>query len=139
MELANSNANLKRALSVAFNTGDGHKMAMQVGAVMELAPHAPMAHMFHVMGTDAFLRINKFGERYENEDVDTQSIANQCLQQGGYWVVFDASRQKDVAGMGIGFRRLSSLVVPPAFPGIFLNFEGFAITSCVAYKHLFIP
>jgi len=106
MELAGSNANLKRALGVAFNTGDGHKMAMQMGAVMELAPHAPMAHMFHAMGTDAFLRINKLGERYENEDVDTQSIANQCLQQGGYWVVFDAGWQDDVSKMGVGFRRI---------------------------------
>ena len=106
MQMANSNANLKRVLGVAFNTGDGHKMAMQMGAVMELAPHAPMAHMFHVMGTDAFLRINKYGERYENEDVDTQSIANQCLQQGGYWVVFDEGWKKDVSKMGIGFRRI---------------------------------
>jgi fumarate reductase flavoprotein subunit len=104
--LANSNANLKRLLGVANNTGDGHVMAMQVGAMMELGPHAPMAHMFHVMGTDAFLRVNKFGERYENEDVDTQSIANQCLQQGGYWVVFDESWPEDVPNMGIGFRRI---------------------------------
>jgi fumarate reductase flavoprotein subunit len=105
-DLANSKANLKRALSVPFNTGDGHRMAMQMGAVMELAPHAPMAHMFHAMGTDAFLRVNKFGERYENEDVDTQSIANQCLQQGGYWVVFDESWPEDVPKMGVGFQRV---------------------------------
>lgn len=105
-DLANSKANLKRALDVPFNTGDGHRMAMQMGAVMELGPHAPMAHMFHVMGTDAFLRVNKFGERYENEDVDTQSIANQCLQQGGYWVVFDESWPEDVPKMGVGFQRV---------------------------------
>jgi fumarate reductase flavoprotein subunit len=105
-DLANSKANLKRALDVPFNTGDGHRMAMQMGAVMELGPHAPMAHMFHVMGTDAFLRVNKFGERYENEDVDTQSIANQCLQQGGYWVVFDESWPEDVPKMGVGFQKV---------------------------------
>lgn len=104
--MAASKANLKRVLGVPWNTGDGHRMAMQMGAVMELAPHAPMAHMFHVLGTDAFLRVNKFGERYENEDVDTQSLANQCLQQGGYWVVFDASWPEDVPKMGIGFRRI---------------------------------
>lgn len=105
-DLANSKANLKRSLGVPFNTGDGHRMAMQMGAVMELAPHAPMSHMFHVMGTDAFLRVNKSGERYENEDVDTQSLANQCLQQGGYWVVFDESWPEDVEKMGLGFRRI---------------------------------
>jgi fumarate reductase flavoprotein subunit len=105
-DLANSKANLKRALDVPFNTGDGHRMAMQMGAVMELGPHAPMAHMFHAMGTDAFLRVNKFGKRYENEDVDTQSIANQCLQQGGYWVVFDESWPEDVPKMGVGFQRV---------------------------------
>jgi fumarate reductase flavoprotein subunit len=105
-DLANSKANLKRTLNVPFNTGDGHRMAMQMGAVMELGPHAPMAHMFHVMGTDAFLRVNKFGERYENEDVDTQSIANQCLQQNGYWVIFDESWPEDIPQMGLGFRRI---------------------------------
>lgn len=105
-ELAASRANLKRVLGVAHNTGDGHRMAMRMGAVMELAPHAPMAHMFHVMGTDAFLRVNRYGDRYENEDVDTQSLANQCVQQGGYWVVFDAGWPEDVAKMGLGFRRI---------------------------------
>jgi fumarate reductase flavoprotein subunit len=104
--LAASRANLKRVLGVAHNTGDGHRMAMRMGAVMELGPHAPMAHMFHVMGTDAFLRVNRYGERYENEDVDTQSLANQCLQQGGYWVVFDAGWPEDVPKMGLGFRRV---------------------------------
>ena len=67
MAPADANASLKRALCVPFNTGDGREMTMQMGAVMKFAPHAPMAHMFHVMGTDAFLHVNKFEERFENE------------------------------------------------------------------------
>ena len=90
----------------AVNTGDGHLMAMQIGAVMELAPHAPMSHMSGAMGTDAFLRVNKYGERYGNEDVEAQNLANQCLQVGGFWTVFDDSWQEDVTKMGPGFFRI---------------------------------
>jgi fumarate reductase flavoprotein subunit len=93
-------------LPKAVNTGDGHIMAMQIGAVMELPPHAPMAHMSGAMGTDAFLRVNKYGERFGNEDVETQSLANQCLQQGGFWTVFDDSWEEDVPKMGPGFFRI---------------------------------
>jgi fumarate reductase flavoprotein subunit len=100
-----SNA-LESAMPKPVNTGDGHLMAMQIGAVMELAPHAPMAHMSGAMGSDAFLRVNKFAERFGNEDVEAQSLANQCLQQGGFWTVFDASWEEDVPKMGPGFFRI---------------------------------
>jgi fumarate reductase flavoprotein subunit len=93
-------------LPKAVNTGDGHLMAMQIGAVMEPPPHAPMAHMSGVMGADAFLRVNKYGERFGNEDVEAQSLANQCLQQGGFWTVFDDSWEEDAPKMGPGFFRI---------------------------------
>ena len=96
----------RNMLPKAVNTGDGHIMAMQIGAVMELSPHAPMAHMSGAMGTDAFLRVNKYGEQFGNEDAETQSLANQCLQQGGFWTVFDDSWEEDVPKMGPGFFRI---------------------------------
>ncbi|NPV07261.1 MAG: FAD-dependent oxidoreductase [Anaerolineae bacterium] len=91
---------------VRTSTGDGHKMAMWVGAVMEELPHCPMSHLFHAMGTDAFLQVNKWGKRFYNEDADTESIANQYYEQGGAWVVFDSSWEEDVEKMGPGFFRI---------------------------------
>lgn len=91
---------------VRTSTGDGHQMAMWIGAVMENPPHAPMSHMFHVMGTDAFLLVNKHGKRFYNEDSDTESMANQTYEQGGAWVVFDGSWEEDVLHMGPGFKRV---------------------------------
>jgi len=91
---------------VATSTGDGHKMAMWAGAVMEQLPHCPMSHLFHAMGTDAFLQVNSQGKRFYNEDADTESIANQYFEQGGAWVVFDSSWEEDVEKMGAGFFRI---------------------------------
>jgi len=91
---------------VRTSMGEGHQMAMWIGAVMENPPHAPMSHMFHVMGTDAFLLVNKHGRRFYNEDADTESMANQTFEQGGAWVVFDDSWEEDVTRMGPGFKRV---------------------------------
>jgi fumarate reductase flavoprotein subunit len=91
---------------VSTSMGEGHQMAMWVGAVMENPPHAPMSHTFHVMGTDAFLQVNRFGKRFYNEDSDTESMANQAYEQGGVWVVFDDSWEEDVKHMGPGFKRV---------------------------------
>jgi fumarate reductase flavoprotein subunit len=38
--------------------------------------------------------------------VEAQSLANQCLQQGGFWTVFDDSWEEDVPKMGPGFFRI---------------------------------
>ncbi|HPW17865.1 MAG TPA: FAD-dependent oxidoreductase [Candidatus Aminicenantes bacterium] len=91
---------------LSTSMGEGHQMAMWIGAVMENPPHAPMSHMFHVMGTDAFLMVNRFGRRFYNEDSDTESMANQTYEQGGAWVVFDDSWEEDVPRMGPGFKRV---------------------------------
>jgi fumarate reductase flavoprotein subunit len=85
--------------------GEGHQMGMWIGGVMQKETHAPMTHMFTSMGTDAFLMVNKKGERFHNEDVDTQSLGNQCEVQGGLWVVVDSSWTEDVEKMGAGFFR----------------------------------
>jgi fumarate reductase flavoprotein subunit len=88
-----------------INVGDGHQMAMQVGAVMEPAPHAPMAHAtVGPSGANAFLRVNIYGERFENEDVPAQSSANSLVRQPGkrVWQVFDSKWEKELALMGVG-------------------------------------
>jgi fumarate reductase flavoprotein subunit len=88
-----------------LNVGDGHQMAMLIGAVMEPAPHAPMSHAtVGASGANAFLRVNLDGERYENEDVPTQSSANSLVRQPGkkVWQVFDDNWESDLPKMGVG-------------------------------------
>jgi fumarate reductase flavoprotein subunit len=80
-------------------------MAMQIGAVMEPGPHAPMDHAsVGPAGANAFLRVNILGERYENEDVPAQSQANSLARQPGkmVWQVFDSKWETEIARMGMG-------------------------------------
>jgi len=88
-----------------LNTGDGHQMALRVGAVMESSPHAPMSHItLGPLGNDPFLKVNTEGVRYENEDVPGQSIANSVSRQPGKkaWQIFDDKWTQEVGRMGIG-------------------------------------
>jgi len=91
-----------------LNVGDGHLMAMWIGAVMEPGPHAPMSHAsLGPAGSTPFLRVNTEGLRYENEDVPGQSIANSLTRQPGkkVWQVFDEKWEKELPRMGIGLGR----------------------------------
>ncbi len=77
---------------VGVNTGDGHKMALWVGAAMQKAePHAPMIHTQLGANSYCFLHVNKYGKRYSNEDATPQLICNaKSLQPDGIaWVVYD--------------------------------------------------
>jgi len=88
-----------------LNVGDGHQMAMLIGAVMEPPPHAPMSHAtVGASGANAFLRVNLDGERYENEDVPAQSSANSIARQPGkkVWQIFDDNWESDLPKMGVG-------------------------------------
>lgn len=76
------------------NTGDGQRMGMWAGAVMDNHPHAPMTHhMGGVVGTSDFLLLNKFGERFVNEDCPGQQLDNQIRLQPGevVWQFFDSN------------------------------------------------
>ena len=88
-----------------LNVGDGHRMAMWIGAVMEPGPHAPVAHAtVGPMGNSAHLRVNIEGKRYENEDVPGQSIANALVKQPGkkVWQVCDSKWPEELPNMGRG-------------------------------------
>ncbi len=88
-----------------LNVGDGHQMAMLIGAVMEEGFGAPMSHAtVPVTGANAFLRVNTLGERYENEDVPAQSQANSLVRQPGkkVWQIFDAKWENELSLMGFG-------------------------------------
>jgi fumarate reductase flavoprotein subunit len=90
-----------------LNTGDGHQMVMRIGGVMESSPPAPMSHgTIGPLNNNAFLHVNILGERYENEDVSANAIANSLGQQPGNkaWQVFDSrwEEQIPISGVGLG-------------------------------------
>lgn len=94
----------------AVNTGDGHRMGLWAGAAMqEEEPHTPMVHNLGAgpLTSHPFLRINKLGERYENEDVPIPLMANAIQLQPGNisWTIFDSTFAEDVPHLGVGFSR----------------------------------
>lgn len=83
-------------IAIETSNGDGHKMAIWAGGVMEPAPHAHMDHTFADMmgiGNTTTLSLNAKGERYANEDCDGQSLTNQIVRQPAKcaYQIFDAS------------------------------------------------
>ncbi|MCX6029990.1 MAG: FAD-dependent oxidoreductase [Chloroflexi bacterium] len=103
-----------RALNVTVNsylppltTGDGHKMALWIGAVMDDAGHCPLLFDGGMPGTiiplalarQPFLNVNLAGERYMNEDAPYGYIANADLLQPGHvkWTVWDGKAEADAA------------------------------------------
>ncbi len=93
----------------AINTGDGHKMGLWVGGLMQDGPHAPM---IHTLGGGTFsgnpvLRVNGLGERYENEDVPNPYICNSRIRQPGNvaYAIFDSNYAEYIPNTLPGFAR----------------------------------
>lgn len=56
------------------NKGELHKQAMWIGAEMQKSePHATVTHLDFGAASYGFLHVNGLGERFKNEDVNTQS------------------------------------------------------------------
>lgn len=75
------------------NTGDCHIMAMRVGGAMQkLEDHAATVHLEAGAASYGFLHVNALGERFKNEDVNTQSksCTKELQPQGIAWTVYDA-------------------------------------------------
>jgi fumarate reductase flavoprotein subunit len=91
------------------STGDGHMMAMWIGAVMEPGPHIPMIHgPAGPLLSSAFLQVNLMGERFQNEDVPIQSNVNAVERQPGKvaWQVFDSKYPEELPYHGIGLGKI---------------------------------
>ncbi len=75
------------------NTGDAHIMAMNIGAAMQKAnPHACVIHLEAGAMSYSFLHVNALGNRFMNEDVNTQSKSCGKLfePKGGVaWTIYD--------------------------------------------------
>jgi len=94
---------------IPTSTGDGHVMAMWIGAVMEPGPHMPMIHgPAGPLLSSAFLQVNLMGERFQNEDVPIQSNVNAVERQPGKvaWQVFDSKYPEELPYHGIGLGKI---------------------------------
>ena len=97
------------------NTGDGHRMGLWAGAVMEDGPLAPMTHNVgnpSCVGVDPFLLLNTRGERFMNEDVTGQDIENAIARQPGHtaWQILDAHWCEQLEGMPCGMANMTGVV-----------------------------
>ncbi|MBN1191962.1 MAG: FAD-dependent oxidoreductase [Dehalococcoidales bacterium] len=91
------------------NTGDGHKMAMWVGAAIDEAPHCAMLFdwavfkkdMFFNLGRQPWLYVNSEGKRFMNEDLPWGYECAQIMQQTGNiaWPVWDSKWEDEVVKM----------------------------------------
>jgi fumarate reductase flavoprotein subunit len=94
---------------IPTSTGDGHMMAMWIGAVMEPGPHIPMIHgPAGPLLSSPFLQVNLMGERFQNEDVPIQSNINAVERQPGKvaWQVFDSKYPEELPYQGIGLGKI---------------------------------
>lgn len=77
------------------NNGDGLKLMMWAGAAMQpISEHAPMIGSGGAVGSvNPFMRVNVYGERYENEAIPvSQALSGSMMQpQGLAWTIFDAN------------------------------------------------
>jgi fumarate reductase flavoprotein subunit len=88
-----------------INTGDGHKMGMQVGAAIDEPPHCPMLFdwgvwsglFFFNLGRQPWLYVNTKGERFVNEDLPWGYISTQFMRQpnGFIWSIWDAKWEQE--------------------------------------------
>lgn len=93
-----------------YNSGDGHKMGLWVGADIDEGPHAPMLFDNDLLDADGknagridamirqpWLSVNLRGERYANEDLPFAYISNAVRQQAGLtrWTVWDAKYEEE--------------------------------------------
>lgn len=106
-----------------WNTGDGHQMALWVGAAMDDMPNCTMMHpSAGIVGYDrsevsvpmyasALLDVNTKGERYVNEEQLLPYIVSPRLQQPDSvsWQVFDGNWEEYATKMGSGFGRLAEV------------------------------
>jgi len=76
------------------NTGDGHRMALWIGAKMEDGPHACISHSKGgAIGMAQYMQLNVRGKRFMNEDTGGQQFDNQLMLQPEKfsWMIFDGA------------------------------------------------
>lgn len=86
------------------NVGDAINMALWIGGAVQKGPAAAMVHPIMgggTCGTYSFLRVNKDGGRFCNEDTPLPGITNayMCAPNNVVWTVFDADYTDQITHM----------------------------------------
>ncbi|MDR2197729.1 MAG: FAD-dependent oxidoreductase [Coriobacteriales bacterium] len=100
-----------------INTGDGHKMALWIGAGMQLEPHCPALHPNTGPSGDPpfsaspVLRVNALGERYENEEMPAPYVCTSRIRQpeNKAWAIVDANYAEDAPRGSAGLLRTTAV------------------------------
>ena len=98
------------------NQGDGHRMAIWAGAVMEDGPYAPMTHSLgtNSIGINPYLMVNQDGQRFANEDVGAQELQNAIKRQKGgvSYQIFDSKWKEQLSVMPQCFGGVTHYIPP---------------------------
>ena len=124
-------ADLQSPYMPPVNTGDGDLMAMWIGAAMDRGPHCSNIHYDHYLddtniafaGGTPWLRVNKNGERFSNEDVPYQQIYAQDVNQPDHmhFQIFDDDYDTYWPNMGLQTFRGNGVCSPDAAAGAYLE------------------
>jgi fumarate reductase flavoprotein subunit len=97
---------LNCAYEPSVNTGDGHKMAMWIGAAIDDLPHCAMLFDWAIWSKEGlfnvarqpWLYVDLNGERFMNEDLPWAYECSQLMQQPGgvAWSVWDAKYEQEI-------------------------------------------
>ena len=82
------------------NTGDLHKQALWIGAAMQTnESHASVMHLESGAQSYNFLHVNSLGERFMNEDVNTQSKSSGKAFWGDHraYTIYDSTALEKIA------------------------------------------
>jgi fumarate reductase flavoprotein subunit len=97
-------AYMKNPPSETLNTGDGHKMALWVGAQMEDVARSFAGDSWTAI-ENMYMQVNNLGERFHNEDTDYSLWTRDIMRQPDRtaWTILDSNweQYKDLASWGL--------------------------------------
>lgn len=79
-----------------INDGGGILAGLWAGGAVQRSTHAPMIHPIYDGGwlfTCGFLRVNRYGQRFANENLPQATLSNAIMNAPGHevWTIFDAN------------------------------------------------
>ena len=96
---------------VPCNTGDGHKMGMRIGAMMQQDGCAMSHHMGGVVGTCPFLLLDSGGNRFMNEDIQGGPLGQRVGETKGTkaFQFFDSNVLEQLPYMPYGHGKITNV------------------------------
>ena len=103
-----------------INYGDGHRMALRIGAALEDGPLGLINHSFGgLVGVTGFLVLNLRGERFMDEEIDGQKWENALSRQpvdNRAYQLYDSAWPDQITHMAVGLGAFSGIAdTPPVY------------------------